>query len=125
MRERERQRQRERGKEREREGSGREKGHQINFLNLEFLILTPPQPQLQVTLCPGASHPVHQFVSLKRRVEVGEGREGGWKTWRRAVASCFGGGVEVEAGMMEEFRVRECEVAKLGEVGEEREWFYG
>ena len=50
----------------------------------------------------------------------GEVVEGGWKTWRRAVEKvvvwtwCGDGG----EGMMEEFRVSKCEVAKLRVEGE-------
>ena len=47
--------------------------------------------------------PIPLLGLLMRTGEVGKG---GWKTWRRAVESGGGSGVEkMKAGMMEEFKV--------------------
>ena len=92
--------------------SGREKAHQILFLSLVILnvhrSLTYSTTNMArrtartfpVDMCPHVSPPFPTFPS----------REGGWKTWRRAVES---GGAEL--------RVRQCEEAKLPVVGE-RVW---
>ena len=56
---------------------------------------------------PASALPHHlQSLSSASSCPLGREREGGWETWKKAVESGGGGGVEkLEVGMMVEFRV--------------------
>ena len=64
-------------------------------------------------------HHLQSVVDLLMR--TGRWERAGWETWRRAVESGGGVGVEVEAGMMVEFRVLEW--GEGGPGGESCGWW--